>query len=125
MPFLVPVAASLALEALHGGALQRAYGVVQCLIWAAAQPQRQMRTASVASLRLDAVLAAMLQVSRTQAVQCVRSGAVSVNHVPMQSAHAGCLKMTFSACEDMANTSCVKWAEKAVKGRTIVSYFQY
>ena len=35
-----------------------------------------------------AVLAAMMQVSRTQAVQCIRSGAVAINHMPMQSAHA-------------------------------------
>ena len=41
----------------------------------------------MSSLRLDAVLAAMLHISRGDAVQLVKSGMVEVNHVSTASAH--------------------------------------
>ena len=92
---------------------------------AAAQPQRHMRTASVASLRLDAVLAAMLQASRTQAVQCVRSGAVAVNHVPVQSAHAEVFENDIFSVRGHGKYKLCEVGGKSRKGRTIISYFQY
>lgn len=124
--FLVPVAVGLALEALHEvGRFSVHTALCSAPDEAAAQPQRQMRTASVASLRLDAVLAAMLQVSRTQAVQCVRSGAVSVNHVPMQSAHAEVFENDIFSVRGHGKYKLCEVGGKSRKGRTIVSYFQY
>ncbi|MBE3562334.1 MAG: hypothetical protein IMX05_01190 [Hydrogenibacillus schlegelii] len=48
----------------------------------AAPPEREVRTISVASLRLDAVLAGALRLSREKARRLVESGAVRVNHRP-------------------------------------------
>ncbi len=84
-----------------------------------------MRTASVASLRLDAVLAAMMQVSRAQAVQCIRSGAVAINHMPVQSAHADVFENDVFSVRGYGKYKLCTVGGKSRKGRTIVSYFQY
>lgn len=47
----------------------------------------QLCSATVASLRLDAVLAAMLHCSREQAADLIRTGKVQVGHVEVSSAH--------------------------------------
>lgn len=48
----------------------------------------EVRCATVASLRLDAVLAAMLRCNREQAAALVRTGKVQVGHVDVSSAHS-------------------------------------
>ena len=53
-----------------------------------AQAERRLQTATVSSLRLDAVLAAMLRCSRGMAAELVAAGRVEINHLPVSSAHA-------------------------------------
>lgn len=123
--FLVPAAAKLAVEELrevgrfsvHVSLAEHAPQVEQV--------QHNIATASVASLRLDAVLAAMLSLSRTQVVQCIRSGAVSINHVPVQSAHAEVFENDVFSVRGHGKYKLCKVGGKSRKGRTIVSYFQY
>ena len=55
-------------------------------LWREDEPSETGRS-SVASLRLDAVLAAMLHKSRAEAVAAISRGAVLVNHVPVESPH--------------------------------------
>ena len=105
--------------------LRLALRQTSCERWGVARPQRQMRTASVASLRLDAVLAAMMQVSRAQAVQCIRSGAVAINHMPVQSAHADVFENDVFSVRGYGKYKLCTVDGKSRKGRTIVSYFQY
>ena len=124
--FLVPAAARLAVDELREvGRFSVHTMLCSAPDGAAAQPQRHMRTASVASLRLDAVLAAMLQASRTQAVQCVRSGAVAVNHVPVQSTHAEVFENDIFSVRGHGKYKLCEVGGKSRKGRTIISYFQY
>ena len=52
------------------------------------QAERKTQTATVSSLRLDAVLAAMLHCSRGQACEWIAAGRVEINHLPAESAHA-------------------------------------
>lgn len=124
--FMVPAAARLAADELRevGRFCVRAV-LGEGPEGAVALPQRQMRTASVASLRLDAVLAAMMQVSRTQAVQCIRSGAVAINHMPVQSAHADVFENDVFSVRGYGKYKLCTVGGKSRKGRTIVSYFQY
>ena len=53
-----------------------------------AEAERRLQTATVSSLRLDAVLAAMLRCSRGMAAELVAAGRVEINHLPASSAHA-------------------------------------
>ena len=124
--FMVPAAARLAADELRevGRFCVRAV-LGEGPEGAVALPQRQMRTASVASLRLDAVLAAMMQVSRAQAVQCIRSGAVAINHMPVQSAHADVFENDVFSVRGYGKYKLCTVGGKSRKGRTIVSYFQY
>jgi RNA-binding protein YlmH len=48
------------------------------------QGQRQVRTATVASLRLDAVVAAAYQLSRSEAAALIRGGKLKLNFLPEQ-----------------------------------------
>ena len=50
-----------------------------------AEPEKQRAT--VASLRADSVLAAMLHLSRSEAARLIAAHAVSVNHVEISSPH--------------------------------------
>ena len=59
-------------------------------------PERQLLTATVSSLRLDAVLSAMLHVSRGTAAELIEAGRVEINHLPVEKApcpriRAGCV----------------------------------
>ena len=54
---------------------------------ALAEPERELRQATVSSLRADSVLGAMLRVSRGQAAQLIAEGRVEVGHLPLRSAH--------------------------------------
>ena len=101
------------------------WGVFVCALCWAKGLKGPMRTASVASLRLDAVLAAMMQVSRAQAVQCIRSGAVAINHMPVQSAHADVFENDVFSVRGYGKYKLCTVGGKSRKGRTIVSYFQY
>ncbi len=52
------------------------------------QAERKTQTATVSSLRLDAVLAAMLHCSRGMAASWMTAGRVEINHLPADSIHA-------------------------------------
>lgn len=53
-----------------------------------AQLPRVTKHATVSSLRADAVLAAMLNCSRTIASDLIRAGKVEIGHIPVHAAHA-------------------------------------
>lgn len=123
--FLVPNAAKLAAEELREVGR---FPVQTSLAEQVPQPehtQRNISTVTVASLRLDAVLAAMLPLSRSQVVQCIRSGAVSINHVPVQSVHAEVFESDVFSVRGYGKYKLCEVGGKSRKGRTIVSYFQY
>ena len=53
-----------------------------------AQMPHQQKTATVSSLRADAVLAAMLNCSRSVACDLIRAGRVEIRHIPVTAPHA-------------------------------------
>ena len=78
-------------------------------------PQPEEKTASVASLRLDAVLAAMLHVSR----------AVDVNHVTMSSALSEVYENDRFSVRGYGKYRLCGTGARSRKGRTFVSYLEY
>lgn len=88
-------------------------------------PQPEEKTASVASLRLDAVLAAMLRVSRSEAVRLIQGGAVEVNHVPTASAHSEVYENDRFSIRGYGKYRLCGTGARSRKGRTFVSYLEY
>ena len=124
--FMVPAAARLAADELRevGRFCVRAV-LGEGPEGAVALPQRQMRTASVASLRLDAVLAAMLRCSRGQAEALVRGGRLEINHVPVTSAHAAVYEGDVFTVRGMGRFKLEALGGKSRKDRLFIQYFQY
>lgn len=90
-----------------------------------AREERPAQTATVASLRLDAVLAAMLHISRGDAVQLVKSGMVEVNHVSTVSAHYEVFENDVFSIRGRGKYKLCGVGAKSRKGRTFVSYIEY
>ena len=63
-----------------------------------AQAERRLQTATVSSLRLDAVLAAMLRCSRGMAAELVAAGRVEINHLPFPAPMRRYTNLTCSQC---------------------------
>ncbi len=60
--------------------------------------ERRIQTATVSSLRLDAVLAAMLRCSRGQASELITAGRVEINHLPAEKPSARCTRVMCLQC---------------------------
>ena len=87
--------------------------------------ERRKCTATVSSLRLDAVLAAMLHISRGDAVQLVKSGMVEVNHVSTVSAHYEVFENDVFSIRGRGKYKLCGVGAKSRKGRSFVSYIEY
>ena len=91
-----------------------------------AQPvRRASQTATVPSLRADAVLAAMLRCSRGQAEALVRGGRLEINHVPVTSAHAPVYEGDVFTVRGMGRFKLEVLGGKSRKDRLFIQYFQY
>lgn len=90
---------------------------------AAQQPEE--RSATVPSLRLDAVLAAMMHTGRSAAAQLVRGGAVSVNHVQTDRAHYEVFEGDTISVRGRGKFRVCQAGAHSKKGRIIISYRQY
>lgn len=87
------------------------------------QPQQQ--SATVASLRLDNILSAMLNISRNDAARLIKSDSVTVNHIHTDSLH-------FEMCDDDTVTvkgygkfKIVQIGGQSRKNRTFINYIKY
>lgn len=87
--------------------------------------ERPAQTATVSSLRLDAVLAAMLHISRGDAAQLVKSGVVEVNHVSTASVHYEVFENDVFSIRGQGKYKLCGVGAKSRKGRTFVSYIEY
>ena len=87
--------------------------------------QRESKTATVSSLRADAVLAAMLRCSRGQAEALVRGGRLEINHVPVTSAHAAVYEGDVFTVRGMGRFKLEALGGKSRKDRLFIQYFQY
>ena len=90
-----------------------------------AQAERQLQTATVSSLRLDAVLAAMLRCSRGMAAELVAAGRVEINHLPVSSAHAPVYESDVFTVRGKGRFRLTAPPGKSKKDRQIIEFFQY
>ncbi|MBQ7859704.1 MAG: hypothetical protein IJ347_06205 [Faecalibacterium sp.] len=88
-------------------------------------PQRNYCTATVSSLRLDAVLAAMLKCSRGTAAELIAAGRVEVGHVPAISAGASVYVQDIFTIRGKGRFQLTALPGKSKKDRQIIEYFQY
>lgn len=89
------------------------------------QSQRPLCKVSIASLRLDALLAAMLHISRADAAGLVKSGAVEINHVPTASIHAEVYENDTFSIRGYGKYHLGEIGSQSRKGRIFVSYYEY
>lgn len=87
--------------------------------------ERQVQTATVSSLRLDAVLAAMLRCSRGQAADLIAAGRVEINHVPATSAHAPVYVEDIFTVRGKGRFQLTDLPGKSKKAREIIAFFRF
>ncbi len=89
------------------------------------QTNRILQSATVSSLRLDAVLAAMLRCSRGMAADYITAQRVEINHVPVQSVHASVYEQDVFTVRGKGRFQLVHMQGKSKKNREIIEYFQF
>ncbi len=90
-----------------------------------AQNAREVQSTTVPSLRLDAVLAAMLRCSRGMAAEYIATGRVEINHLPATSQHAGVYAQDIFTVRGKGRFQLVSLQGKSKKDRFIIEYFQF
>lgn len=89
------------------------------------QTQRETRTATVSSLRLDAVLSAMLHCSRGAAAELIEAGRVEINHLPQDKPHAAVYEGDVFTIRGKGRFALTALPGKSKKDRMIIEFFQY
>ena len=89
------------------------------------QAEREVRSATVSSLRLDAVLAAMLRCSRGQAAELITAGRVEINHLPADKPHAPVYEDDVFTVRGKGRFRLTALPGKSKKDRLIIEFFQY
>ena len=89
------------------------------------QAEREVRSATVSSLRLDAVLAAMLRCSRGQAAELITAGRVEINHLPADKPHAPVDEDDVFTVRGNGRFRLTALPGKSKKDRSIIEFFQY
>ena len=89
-----------------------------------AQACRELRD-TVSSLRLDAVLSAMLHVSRGTAAELIEAGRVEINHLPVEKPHAPVYEQDVFTVRGKGRFRLTALPGKSKKDRSIIEFFQY
>lgn len=123
---LEPIAKLICEELLEVGRISVSCTMPEPEQWpVAATTQRELKTATVASLRLDAVLAAMLHCSRGQAAELIRVGRVEINHVAAGSPGAAVYRQDIFTVRGKGRFELVDLPGKSKKDRQIISFYQF
>ncbi len=88
-------------------------------------PDRAVKRASVASLRLDAVLAAMLQQSRSDAAALIHKEVVQINHLAVQSLHHPVYEGDVFSIRGIGKYKLEAIGGQSRKNRTFIEFLQY
>lgn len=87
--------------------------------------ERDLREATVSSLRADAVLAAMMRTSRSRAAEYVAAGRVEINHLPLRASHEPVYARDIFTVRGVGRFQLVEIGGKSRKDRVFISFFQY
>lgn len=90
-----------------------------------AQLPRVTKHATVSSLRADAVLAAMLNCSRTIASDLIRAGKVEIGHIPVNAAHAPVYEGDIFTVRGKGRFKLQSLGGKSRKDRLFIEYTVY
>ncbi|MEG1274184.1 MAG: YlmH/Sll1252 family protein [Ruthenibacterium sp.] len=121
-------AAALVLEELRevGRARVRVCTADEALLAAlSAAPEPSQLTATISSLRLDAMLAAMLKISRADAAALIRAKTVAVNHIETTNIHCEVCEGDGFTVRGRGKYKLCTIGGQSKKDRTFVSYIQY
>lgn len=88
-------------------------------------PTPEIRTATVSSLRLDSLLAAMLNTSRAQASALIREGRVEIGHIPQTNAHAAVYEGDVFSVRGKGKFQLKTVGGRSRKDRIFIEFFQY
>ena len=88
-------------------------------------PEPEVKTATVSSLRLDSVLAALLNTSRAQACALIREGRVEIGHIPQTNAHAGVYEGDVFSVRGKGKFRLKAVGGRSRKDRIFIEFFQY
>ena len=91
----------------------------------AKEPQTKLVRDTVASLRLDAVLAAGFSLSRTRAAELITGGQVSVNHLPCDKTDRTVEAGDVFSCRGLGKCVLTRAEGKSRKGRIILELERY
>lgn len=89
------------------------------------QPERTLKTGTVPSLRLDAVLSEMMATGRNQAAEYIAAGRVEINHLPEQRQHAPVYAGDIFTVRGKGRWQLTDIKGKSKKDRVIIEYFAY
>ena len=87
--------------------------------------ERELKEATVSSLRADAVLAAMMHTSRTRAADYIAAGRVEINHLPLRAAHETVYARDIFTVRGVGRYQLAEIGGKSRKDRVFISFFQY
>lgn len=87
--------------------------------------ERTLHQATVPALRADAVLAAMMHISRAQAAQFITAGRVQVNHLPLRAAHERVFAKDIFTVSGVGRYRLQEIGGKSRKDRIFIIYYQY
>ncbi len=92
---------------------------------ALAEPERELRQATVPSLRSDCVLGAMLRISRGQAARLIAEGRVEVGHVPLRTGHEPVYAGDIFTVRGKGRFRLQQVGGKSRSDRTFILFYQY
>ena len=87
--------------------------------------EREIQTATVSSLRADAVIAAMIHSGRGRAAQLLSGGAVEINHIAVTSPHAPVYEGDVFTIRGTGRYKLTALGGKSRKDRVFIEYFKY
>lgn len=88
-------------------------------------PEREIQEATVSSLRVDAVLAAMLHTSRTRAAEYIAAGRVEINHLPVRGSHETAYVRDLFTVRGLGRYRLAAVGGKSRKDRIFISFYKY
>lgn len=123
--FVVNSVLPLVLDELRAAGRATLTCTVDCAQNLPEQTASEPRTVTLASLRVDALLAAMLRISRSDAAALIRKKDLQINHVETETVHAAVYEGDVFTVRGKGKFKLCEIGNRSKKDRIFVSYIQY